>query len=528
MGPTRIVSHFHSFIQIIDLESVRSRLESVKQRLQDYAPQLNNITSSLSASHIKHLETQLQDISEQLASFEVGKRFKRGLIDGLGSIIKSISGNLDYTDALKYDNAISVLKQNEDNLVVEINRQISLNKQWTSHSSNVTDRILENQDKLKKIMNSILDNDSKLETAVIQMMQLLIVVGDDVDNLAMEFYKLQNLLAFIRAKSIHHSVLDFNMYKSMISRLNTLYNKDEVLDISFREYFDILDVGYYYKGNEIVLVIKFPIVYPTNYILYKLSLAPNRFNKIIFPTYPFVAIHNKDLLYIEAECPKYSHGRLCKDSLSLHHAEQLTCIEHLILQQHIHESCHFTSVILSSEAMERLDDHHYVLSFPNLTKVRLTCIQDQYKMLQGSYIAIIPKGCMLQTKMFSVSNYHDQITGHVLKLMNIAISEDSFKLPAKKIVKLNTIDLSQLHSSNSRIAQEEPVTLKSPEVDVIYHTTIPMYILLSTSVLVITALLIRHKMRQQKKIYEESTRNIEPQPEPKPRNPTSLSALFST
>lgn len=67
-----------------------------------------------------------------------GKRSKRG-----PSIIKRISGNFDYTDALKYENAIAIFA----NLAIELNHLISLNKQWASQSSNVTDRIIESQKK---------------------------------------------------------------------------------------------------------------------------------------------------------------------------------------------------------------------------------------------------------------------------------------------------------------------------------------------------------------------------------------------
>lgn len=62
-------------------------------------------------------------MSDQLLTFQ-GKRSKRGL-NGLGSIIKSVSGNLDYTDALKYENVIAILQKNENNLAIEINHQIS-------------------------------------------------------------------------------------------------------------------------------------------------------------------------------------------------------------------------------------------------------------------------------------------------------------------------------------------------------------------------------------------------------------------
>ena len=37
-------------------------------------------------------------------------RKRRGLIDGLGTVVKSITGNLDHEDAAKYEEEISKIK----------------------------------------------------------------------------------------------------------------------------------------------------------------------------------------------------------------------------------------------------------------------------------------------------------------------------------------------------------------------------------------------------------------------------------
>lgn len=41
------------------------------------------------------------------------KRNKRGLINGLGSIVKAISGNLDSEDAVKYDKLFEKINKNQ-------------------------------------------------------------------------------------------------------------------------------------------------------------------------------------------------------------------------------------------------------------------------------------------------------------------------------------------------------------------------------------------------------------------------------
>lgn len=50
-------------------------------------------------------------------------RLKRGLINGLGSLVKSLSGNLDNDDAIKYDTAISELYDNQRDISITLNKK---------------------------------------------------------------------------------------------------------------------------------------------------------------------------------------------------------------------------------------------------------------------------------------------------------------------------------------------------------------------------------------------------------------------
>lgn len=115
-------------------------------------------------------------------------------------------------------------------------------------------------------------------------------------------------------------------------------------------------------------------------------------------------------------------------------------------------------------------------------------------------------------------------------MLNIEYNnENPYKATAKNILKLNSIDLSHLHSTNIRIASQQPVTLESSKLDTLYHTTIPVYLLIGASVLIISIVLIRRKCMPSKNINQredETTRTQEVQDSP--RDSMSLSALFST
>lgn len=53
---------------------------------------------------------------------------KKVLANGLDSLIKSITGNLDIEDALRYNDAIKSLEQYDVKIVFELNNHVSLTK----------------------------------------------------------------------------------------------------------------------------------------------------------------------------------------------------------------------------------------------------------------------------------------------------------------------------------------------------------------------------------------------------------------
>lgn len=510
LGKTKVISHYHSFVQPVNLDFIHSNIDLVRKQLDTISPEFHNKTLSLYQPHIEHLRNKITELSDQLELFQ-SNRVKRGLIDGLGSVVKSISGNLDYTDAIRYDNAIKTLQENENKMVTELNNRVSLNKHWMSENSKIFSKLLQNQNKIKETVDEIMISDLRQEKDIVKyahLAQYIIMLADNIESLSDEMLKLENLLAFIRAKSTHFLMFKLNTFNRMKEQLNALYGREHILNISFREYFDIIRLGYYYNSQNLVLVFKFPVVLPHTYNLYKLSAVPNQDDKVLIPSYPFLAIHDKDFMYIEAECPKSSQYYLCEDSINQHYKNQGDCIHHLISTQQVDQSCQFTVAKLKTEAVEALDDRHYVASFPAPTNIRLSCTDTQYTTVRGSYLITIPKGCDVQTPDLILANKDDRLKGQVLKIMNIPLSNGTnYNTEEKKLI-LNSVNLRSLHTANKEITMEPPLTLNTADLHGVYYTITPLYLaLLGTSVLGIVFTLRRYMRRRTLETAPERTNN---------------------
>lgn len=488
------MSHYHSFLLHIDLENIQTKVDEVKLQLNEFRPLINNKTLSLFEPHMSYLGDKLEKVSLQLESFKPS-RVKRGLIDGLGSVIKSISGNLDYTDAVKYNNAIQVLEGNDNKLETELNRHISLTKEWMLEHSNVLKNIVDNQNIIANKLNQIMKQDVAKQADLVtyaHLAQHLLILNDNVETLSDELNKIELMVAFTRASSTTHSMISLGNLRNMISKLGLLYSKDEIIDIDLREYYNILKLGSYYIDKKIVIVIKVPIALPRTYILYKLSIIPNKNNMALIPTSPFIAIHGSYSMYMETECPKLNSWYLCEEKVGFKIIDKPDCVQQLITQQHLN-SCTLTPVTLHKQALEQLDEKHYTLSFPIPAKVQMSCGQEQFRTLQGSYLATIPQDCLIRTTEFTIANIDNRIKGHVLRIRTLW-EQNTTSRTEESLVQLNSINLENLHESYKKVSVQPPVRLHKISDGSLYHTTIPVYLLLFSAGVLAIALTYRHWM----------------------------------
>lgn len=486
MGPTRLTNHYHSFLQYIQLSVIRDNITSVQRQLQTYQTRLENDTFMLYELQIDYLNSKLNKVLDQLQTLEPNRK-KRGLINGLGSVIKSLTGNLDYEDATRYNDALRVLQNNQDKVVSEFNRHISLCKEWLSKHNSILNQLVENQVKINATLELLLDRNAYRDSSLLKyakFAQLLEIITENVNDITEELLRIENTLAFIRASSTHHSMIGINVLKSMLDKLKELYNNDEIINLELREYYDVIKPSYYYFNDQIVIVFQFPIVSIDTYDLYKLAVVPNKHHQALIPSYPYLATNDNSFVHIEAECPKFGNLYLCDTTINHQIRKESNCIQELITNHILKQSCNFTTVSLSRPAVQKLDDQHYVTSFPRPTRVQLNCRTEDSTSLEGSYLITIPINCHLHTTEFTISNENGKIEGQPLKLMKIPYNAEK-QAATSPHLHLNSIDLEGLHSIRDQVMLEQPIHLDTIQSDVLYHTTIPFYfILLSASTLI--------------------------------------------
>lgn len=500
LGSTRLITHYHTFIQYTKLRDIADKIELSQNQINEFKHRLSNDTFILFELQIEYLSRELSKVLDHLETLQPN-RVKRGLIDGLGSLIKSVTGNLDQSDAIKYNNAIKILQGNENKFIHEVNDHISLSKEWMAQHTDIVSKLIENQSKINETLLLLLNRETYPDYSLIKyakFAQYLTIMTENTNEISQELIRIEDMLAFIRSAVTHHSIIKYKVLKHMLDRLVSIYGKEHILNLEIREYYDLIKPGFFYVGNQIVITLKIPVFSSDNYDLYKLSIAPNKLGQALIPPYPLIATNRKGYVYIEAECPKFNNWYLCGGTMDHQIRDHPDCIQNLITDQIVDSTCEISKVTLSRMAMEELDEKHYVISFPNSSRIHTVCDREDYNILNGTYLVTIPSNCFLSTSEFTITNSNDQVEGRALKITKLHYNdktqrENSFRLS------LNSIDLRRLHDVQHQLMLQPTLQTIQVPSDYLYHTTIPIYGIIVIVLIGVTTWTIRRYFRSQHK-----------------------------
>lgn len=521
LGGSRIISHDHAFLQEIRIDRLQQQVDLLKIQITDIANHIENQNFPYFSYQIKHLFQKLNSVSSQLDTFEP-KRIKRGLINPLGTFIKSISGNLDHSDALRFENALTILQKNGLDMRSSFNKHISLYKSFTLQQTHTLENLSNNQQKLDKAIAYLanMTNASSQKTAhYFHLAQLFSILTENTQDLLDEVIRFENILAFSRTNSMHHSILSITELNNMISKLITLYGSNKILNIDIRNFYDIIKLGYYFIDKRIVIVLQLPIMSSQIYDFYRLCPVPNVNSEIILPPFPYIATNSQEFVYMEAECQKIDTWYICEQKMSHHTHTELDCIYHLLYHHELHDVCHPIHILLQKEALLQLDSQHYIISFPKKTMVQTYCEDEKHHLLEGSFLATIPRNCTINAPAFTIVNVNDKVRGHAVEI--ITVPKESTADSVKQIPRYNltTIDLNKLHEIQHQVTMELPVKSESMDMSSVYHTTVPTYsIVVLSAIVLIIVLYLRQRTH---------TREIKITPTAKPNEPSTTGSPLS-
>ena len=110
LGPAFVIESTHNLIHIIDLDYYHQHIQNLTNSITIFE-KLSTQNDTIQLSKMK-----LDNAKSKLNTLTPYKRRKRGLINGLGTVIKTITGNMDENDAKQINSQINELMTHKKTL----------------------------------------------------------------------------------------------------------------------------------------------------------------------------------------------------------------------------------------------------------------------------------------------------------------------------------------------------------------------------------------------------------------------------
>ena len=217
------------------------------------------------------LKEKLTNIEYKLNKLINTPRAKRSLIDGLGNVIRFITGNLDQSDLNNINNNIKLLTENQVNLSKRVSQTATL-------FSKISDKFYDSLEILKTNQNHIV---SIIDTYNNQFEQLFFLQQqkDSLETFENHIDILTRTVTFTNIEMPNLEIISFKELQEIQNELLIDYNRDMLVFYDKTHPFEILQnsrLGIIAINNLLVMALKVPILNPIQYNISKIYPTPNQ------------------------------------------------------------------------------------------------------------------------------------------------------------------------------------------------------------------------------------------------------------
>jgi len=198
------------------------------------------------------------------------QRYKRGLINGIGSIFKAITGNLDASDGERYENLIRELQLNQNKLASNIRKENSLSLNLLEKFNNTIDtvqhdeKLLETKlDQLGLIVqkNTLRENTAFIKDVLNQVINLYEIIDAILTDIEIE-------ITFFKIENFHPSIFKpKDLYFELINVKKVIDTNRMPLEVTLQNtilYEKLIKVESYIFNNIVNFLLRIQITSPKN------------------------------------------------------------------------------------------------------------------------------------------------------------------------------------------------------------------------------------------------------------------------
>jgi hypothetical protein len=483
MGLAKIQAGSHDFIHRCDLSPIAEEITAVRTQFTNLKRIINDthLHKSDLRNYERGLEYQLNAVARKFQTICPLSRTKRGLINGLGSIIKIITGNLDNKDAERYNNAISTLQENERTIVKTVDQHLSLTSKILKNYDATIQKLSYNQQIIESETNKISTQQKNFELTVAQMFGAKNIIDQlklVLDTILHLLTDLEVAITFARVNTLYKGLLDMSDMKQLINEMRKYHQEDQMpftKDEDFLNNFELITVDAFYSNLTVVFILHFPLYHPTNYDYYHLySIPTTNHTTIIAPT-PYLILNSVNYQYLSVPCKILGSLYFCKETSIQSHVKDEDCVTEILRPSKNHARCQHVPIVTRGTFVQQVTTSCYIGVFAEETKISTQCATTQMTTLHGAYLIELEPECKLRTPLETFVNYQSNLPGSPMTLPDVkvtSIAEKDAQTVPLVLERIRFDDLRKLQEEQERIM---PLTTKRIH-DTTHFWMTPIYI----------------------------------------------------
>lgn len=452
LGPLKIYENTWNLVTYMDLTYLDKKISLIQNKLHETQAICNNHTRNTcqnSLLTLNSLASELQRTSTDLKNFLGSPRVKRAWFDGIGSMFRTITGNLDQNDALYYDEMISKIQNDEHQLSQLIKAQVQVvSTTITNFNESITNfqknkEILDqNFKKMEGFMNVSPKNLCELElTEIIEShFSYLSLLFTETRN---ELSTIINAVLFAKNNVLHPRIIEptklIKELKSTITHIPIGCHYPYLLsDSNINSFLKICTLKAFFMNNRLVFTINIPLVRDTNFVLYNLipfpSLADSHDYVFIQPEYKYLTMSDTQSQYSFFQ--DFNHciltneaSYVCKFTYPLYSSFPPTPCEVQLLSgiTTIPNNCDTRIAKINNEAWYKLTNKNlWIYLLPLARSVSIMCQNSEIAdiTMNGTGILELDSHCKAYTPSTLLAAEDSFNSNYSVNLLPIEISKD--------------------------------------------------------------------------------------------------------
>lgn len=409
----------------------------------------NIISKDLHKTYTDQIEHKIDIIYNKLTFLAPPSKTKRGLFNGIGSVVKLVTGNLDYNDAVKIEQQIYNLR-NKIHSIQE--KSVVIAQNAISEFSTQVNKINENENKLAEIIKNV-SMHSNTVYRHFNLLQVHIQIDFSLQIILDKLMLLEDAVAFAQIGIMHPSIIHSKDLITDMLDLKSNFSFTAVAPISLENIQKIeksIEVKAYSTGHSLNFILEIPSVDSTPYNLIHIYSIPNDENITIIPKSQYLVLGSGEYTYINEECRHISdETQVCKQLIMKQLEDNGDCITSIIQHQPAHPKCEYAKMKLTNGKFQNISPNSWLVITNNNEVLKSTCGSDvTYHTLTKTQLISISNECRAEVLNITLQTHSSAVTIHDV----IPLPEQQSK-PNNEIkyeIQLEDISLDSLHQLKNR------------------------------------------------------------------------------